>query len=65
MKEKKGLGLRSFRTELLLICIVPLVLLVAVIILAAASNMKEGMQQQALQSLQSLHTSQYWSFFLI
>lgn len=57
MKKKKGLGLRSFRTELLLICIVPLVLLVAVIILAAASNMKEGMQQQALQSLQSSATA--------
>lgn len=57
MKKKKGLGLRSFRTELLLICIVPLVLLVTVIILAAASSMKEGMQQQAIQSLQASATA--------
>ena len=57
MKKKKGLGLRSFRTELLLICIVPLVALVIIIISVAASNMQEGMQQQAIQSLQASATA--------
>ena len=57
MKKKKKLGLRSFRTELLLICIVPLVTLVIIIISVAADSMKEGMQQQALQSLQASATA--------
>ncbi|MBR5596930.1 MAG: methyl-accepting chemotaxis protein [Lachnospiraceae bacterium] len=57
MKKKKGLGVRSFRTELLLICIVPLVALVIIIISVAASSMKEGMQQQAIQSLQASATA--------
>lgn len=57
MRKKKGLGLRSFRTELLLICIVPLITLVIIIISVAASNMQEGMQQQAIQSLQASATA--------
>lgn len=57
MNKKKGLGLRSFRTELLLICIVPLMVLVGVIIMVASSSMKEGMQQQAIQSLQASATA--------
>lgn len=57
MKKKKGLGIHSFRTELLLICIVPLVTLVIIIISAAARNMQEGMQKQALQSLQASATA--------
>ena len=55
--KKKGLGLRSFRTELLLICIVPLITLVGVIIGVASKSMKEGMQQQAIQSLQASATA--------
>ena len=57
MKKKKGLGIRSFGTELLLICIVPLVLLVVIIIGVVAVYMEEGMQQQALQSLQASATA--------
>lgn len=57
MKKRKNLGIRSFRTELLLICIVPLVALVIIIISVAAHNMQEGMQQQALQSLQASATA--------
>ncbi len=57
MKQKKGLGIHSFLTELLLICIVPLVVLAVVIILVASSNMKSGLQQQAIQTLQSTVTA--------
>lgn len=57
MKQKKGLGIHSFLTELLLICIVPLVVLAIVIILVASNNMKSGLQQQAIQTLQSTVTA--------
>ncbi len=57
MKQKKGLGIHSFLTELLLICIVPLVVLAIVIILVATSNMRSGLQQQAIQTLQSTVTA--------
>lgn len=57
MKQKKGLGIYSFLTELLLICIVPLVVLAIVIILVASNNMKSGLQQQAIQTLQSTVTA--------
>ncbi len=57
MKQKKGLGIHSFLTELLLICIVPLVVLAIVIILVASSNMRSGLQQQAIQTLQSTVTA--------
>ena len=57
MKQKKGLGIHSFLTELLLICIVPLVVLVVVIIYAASGSMQDGMQQQAIQTLQSTVTA--------
>ena len=57
MKQKKGIGIHSFLTELLLICIVPIVLLVVIIIGSASANMKEGMQQQALETLQSTVTA--------
>ena len=55
--KKKGLGLRSFRSELLLICIVPLIALVGIVIGVVSNSMKEGMQQQAIQSLQASATA--------
>ncbi len=57
MENKKKIGIHSFLTELLLICIVPLVLLVCIIITVAASSMKEGLQQEAILTLQSTVTA--------
>lgn len=57
MKHKKGLGIHSFLTELLLICIVPIVVLVVILIGVASRNMQEGMHKQALETLQSTVTA--------
>lgn len=57
MKQKKGLGIHSFLTELLLICIVPIVILVVVIISVASNSLKEGLQQEALLTLQATVTA--------
>lgn len=57
MEQKKRIGIHSFLTELLLICIVPIVLLVIVIISVAAGSLKNGLQQEALASLQATVTA--------
>ena len=53
MEKKKGLGIHSFLTELLLICITPVVLLVGILIVVASNNLKSGLQQEAMNSLQA------------
>lgn len=53
MEKKKGLGIHSFLTELLLICITPVVLLVSILIVVASNNLKSGLQQEAMNSLQA------------
>lgn len=57
MEQKKRIGIHSFLTELLLICIVPIVLLVIIIISVAAGSLKNGLQQEALASLQATVTA--------
>lgn len=57
MKQKKSLGIHSFLVELLLICIVPIVLLAAIMISVSASNMKSGLQQEAMSTLQATATA--------
>lgn len=57
MEQKKRLGIHSFLTELLLICIVPIVLLVIIIISVAVGSLKNGLQQEALVSLQATVTA--------
>lgn len=47
MKQKKGLGIHSFLTEQLLICIVPIILLVIILNVVASSNLKSGLQREA------------------
>lgn len=53
MEKKKGLGIHSFLTELLLICITPVVLLVSILVVVASNNLKSGLQQEAMNSLQA------------
>lgn len=53
MEKKKGLGIHSFLTELLLICITPVVLLVSILIVVASNNLKSGLQKEAMKSLQA------------
>lgn len=57
MKQKKGLGIHSFLTELLLICIVPVVLLACIMIFVSAFNMNSGLQMQATETLQATVTA--------
>ncbi len=57
MKQKKGLGIHSFLTELLLICVIPVILLACIMIFASAYNMNSGLQMQAEATLQSTVTA--------
>lgn len=54
MKEKKGLGIHSFLTELLLVCIAPVVFLAVVLNLTAGSNLKSGLQNEATNTLEAV-----------
>lgn len=57
MKQKKGLGIHSFLTEQLLICIGPIILLVIILIVVASSNLKSGLQREAMNTLQATATA--------
>lgn len=57
MKQKKGLGIHSFLTEQLLICIVPIILLVIILNVVASSNLKSGLQREAMNTLQATATA--------
>lgn len=57
MKQRKGLGIHSFLTELLLICILPVVLLAFIIIYVSAYNMNSGLRMQAESTLQATATA--------
>ena len=54
MKEKKGLGIHSFLTELLLVCIAPVVFFAVVFNLTADSNLKSGLQNEATNTLEAV-----------
>ena len=54
MKEKKGLGIHSFLTELLLVCIAPVVFFAVVLNLTADSNLKSGLQNEATNTLEAV-----------
>ncbi len=47
MKKKKGLGIHGILAQLLLICLGPVLLLVGILIFAASSYLREGLQEQA------------------
>ena len=53
MKEKKGLGIHSFLTELLLVCIVPVAILAVVLNMTAGSNLRSGLQREATNTLEA------------
>ncbi len=53
----KKRGIHSFLTELLLICVAPLLLLMIIIISVASSNLKTGLQQEAMLTLQATVTA--------
>ncbi|MBQ7944397.1 MAG: cache domain-containing protein [Lachnospiraceae bacterium] len=53
----KKRGIHSFLTELLLICVAPLLLLMVIIISVASSNLKTGLQQEAMLTLQATVTA--------
>lgn len=57
MKQKKGLGIHSFLTELLLICIVPVILLVIILNVVASSNLKSGLQRESMSILEATATA--------
>lgn len=54
MNGKKGLGIHSFLTELLLICIVPMAILAVVLNVTAGVSMRKGLQREATNSLKAL-----------
>lgn len=51
MKKKKGLGIHSILVKLLLICLGPVFLLVAILIFSASNSLREGLQERAEFSL--------------
>ena len=57
MKQEKGLGIHSFLTQLLLICIIPVILLASIMIFVSAYNMNDGLREEALSTLQATVTA--------
>ncbi len=57
MNKAKKRGIHSFLTELLLVCIVPLLALMIIVISVASSNLKTGLQQEAMLTLQATVTA--------